>query len=107
MKNPTVRQAMFPYGMAKNEDGTWTFFNRSYKTVGTTTDDWSDWNDPKHKIAIKGLTAAKLKKLDVDDLGTGNRIYFYNDGCVPTHSAASLKAYLDKLAILIGLKAII
>lgn len=49
MRTPNVRQAVFPYGMAKNADGSWTFFNRLYKTVGTITEEWSEWDDPLQK----------------------------------------------------------
>lgn len=37
---PNARQALFPYGMARNPDGSWTFFNRNYKPVGVTSDEW-------------------------------------------------------------------
>lgn len=104
MRTPNVRQSMFPYGMARNPDGSWTFFNRHYKTVGTITDEWSEWDDPNHKMHMKGLGPSTLAKLDHDGLGTGDRIYFYDDGCNPENSTADMRAYLEKLRILIGLQ---
>jgi hypothetical protein len=104
MHNPNVRQSMFPYGMAKNPDGSWTFFNRHYKTLGTITRDWSEWDDPKHKLQIKGLGPATLKKLDIDGKGEGDRIYFYDDGSNPENGKAQMDAYLQRLRILIGLQ---
>lgn len=101
-----VRQAFFPYGMARNQDGSWTLFNRMYKPVGVVSEDWADWDDPGHKLKIKGLSAAKLAKLDVHELGTGNQIYFYNDEFNPEASASNLNLYLKKLAVLIGLQAV-
>jgi hypothetical protein len=95
---------MFPYGMAKNADGSWTFFNRLYKTLGTITEEWSEWDDPLHKMKLKGLGAATLAKLDCHKVGTGDRIYFYNDGSNPEISQANMSAYLDKMRILIGLQ---
>lgn len=68
MTNLNVRQAMFPYGMEKNPDGSWTFFNRKYKTLGTITDGWSEWNDPLHKMFITGLGPSTLAKLDCHGL---------------------------------------
>lgn len=91
--------------MARNRDGSWTFFNRNYKCLGTITDEWSEWDDPKHKMNIKGLGPANLAKLDVHGEGSGKTIYFYNDGCVPTASKANMDAYLSKLKLLMSLKA--
>jgi hypothetical protein len=104
MENPNVRQAMFPYGMAKNPDGSWTFFNRSYKTLGTITEEWSEWNDPQHKMFLKGLGPSTLASLDCHGVGNDDRVYFYNDGSIPETSAKHMDAYLKKLRILIGLQ---
>lgn len=105
MRSRNFRQAMMPYGMNKNPDGSWTFFNRDYKTLGTITDEWSEWDDPRHKLKLKGLGPATLKKLDHDNEGTGDRIYLYDDGCNPENSAADMKAYLERLKILMGCQA--
>lgn len=105
MSKPNFRQAMMPYGMNRNPDGSWTFFNRHYKALGTITEDWSEWDDPKHKLKLKGLGPATLKKLDTHGVGEGDRIYFYNDGTNPENSAADMKAYLAKLGILMGCQA--
>lgn len=101
--NPNVRQAMFPYGMAKNADGSWTFFNRHYKTLGTITDDWSEWDDPRHKMFLTGLGPSTIAKLDIHT-NESDRIYFYNDASNPENSAANMDAYLKKLRILIRLQ---
>lgn len=95
---------MCPYGMEKNPDGSWTFFNRGYKPLGVITDEWAEWDDPRHKLRLKGLGPATLKKLDVHQTGEGDRIYFYNDGTHPQSTAANMDRYLEKLRILIGLK---
>lgn len=103
MDNPNVRQAMFPYGMAENPDGSWTFFNRSYKTLGSVSEAWSDWDDPKHKMHLKGLGPATRKKLDIHGKGDEDRIYFYHDGTNPELGASHMKAYLERLRILLSL----
>jgi len=105
MENPNVRQAMFPYGMAKNPDGSWTFFNRHYKILGTITDAWSEWDDPHHKMFLTGLGPSTLAKLDIDGRGADDRIYFYGDASNPENSVANMDAYLKKLRILIRLQA--
>jgi hypothetical protein len=101
---PNPRQSIFPYGMSRNSDGTWTFFNRDYKPVGVVTNDWAEWDDPKHKLAIKGLGPATLRKLSYDGQDREGRIYFYDDGSNPELSPANLTAYLNKLKILLGLQ---
>lgn len=107
--NPNVRQAMFPYGMAKNPDGSWTFFNRHYKPLGTITGDWAEWDDPRHKMFLTGVGPTKLAKLSYtgkhdDDSHNDERVYFYNDMSNPELSKANMDAYLEKLRILIGLQ---
>jgi hypothetical protein len=99
-----VSRVMFPYGMEKNQDGTWTLFNRQYKPLGIISKDWEIWDDPKHKLSLKGLGPSTLLKLDVNGEGKANRIYFYNDGCVPTASAQGMNSYLEKMRILMGIK---
>lgn len=95
---------MFPYGMERRPDGAWLFFNRKYKPLGVVTSDWADWDDPRHKLRLKGLGPATLAKLDCDGKGIGDRIYFYNDGSNPESSAANMDAYLKKLRILLVLQ---
>ena len=99
-----VRRLMFPYGMAKNPDGSWTLFNRLYKPVGVISEEWEEWDTPKHKMKFKALRQPTLAKLDHRGEGTGDRIYFYNDGCIPTDSAKHMDAYLSKLRVLMALK---
>ncbi len=99
-----VRRLMFPYGMAKNPDGTWTLFNRRYKPLGVISQEWEEWDAPRHKMKLKGLRSPTLAKLDIRSDGTGDRIYFYNDGCVPTDSSKHMDSYLAKLRILMGLQ---
>jgi hypothetical protein len=104
MTAPNVRQAMFPYGMARNSDGSWTFFNRNYKTLGTISEDWADWDDPRHKMLLRGLDPSTMAKLNHEGVGKGGRIYFYDDGCNPENSAVDMDDYLERMRILIGLQ---
>ena len=97
------RRTMMPYGMSKNESGSWTFFNRNYKPVGVVSSEWAEWEDPRHVLRFKRIDRRTLKNLDIDGLGAGERIFFYNDATVPTSSTKAMRAYLDKLAILMGL----
>ena len=101
---PNARQALFPYGMARNPDGSWTFFNRNYKPVGVTSDEWAEWDDPRHKISLTGLGPATLAKLDYSGTGEGDRIHFYDDATNPETSPTNLKNYMEKLQILLKLQ---
>jgi hypothetical protein len=102
---PELRKLMFPYGIEKNPDGSWTVFNRQYKPVGVVTRDHAEWDDPRHKVRLKGLGPAKLRKLDIRGEGASDRIYFYNDATVPTSSAEGMARYLEKLKLLMSLEA--
>lgn len=104
MRTPSIRQSMFPYGMAMNADGTWTLFNRHYKVLGLRTDEWSEWDSPQHKMRLKGLGPATRAKLDWRGSGEGDRIYFYNDGCSPTNSKADMDKFLEKMRLLMSLE---
>lgn len=99
-----VRHIMFPYGMTRNDDGTWVLFNRNYKPVGLISEDHVDYNDPRHKMKIKGLSRATLAKLDIRGEGLGTQIFFYNDATTPESSASAMSAYLKRLEILIRLE---
>lgn len=103
MKN--VRHIIFPYGMNRNEDGTWLLFNRNYKPVGLITKEHVDYSDPRHAMKIKGLGQATLAKLDIRGEGTGDQIFFYNDATTPESSEAAMDAYMKRLRILIRLQA--
>jgi len=98
-----VRQAIFPYGMEMDEDGSWAFFNRSYKPVGMNTDEWINFNEYPVKFKLKGLGPSTRAKLDIHGKGTDVRIYFYDDATQPTLSAANMKAYLKRLEIIMRL----
>jgi hypothetical protein len=99
-----VRQAMFPYGMAQNPDGSWTFFNRKYKPLGVVASEHAEWDDPRHKIRLKGLSRAVLAKLDHKGVGSGERIYFNDDASNPARSASIWVRYAERLKLLTSLK---
>ncbi|MCK9385488.1 MAG: hypothetical protein M0Q15_12790 [Nevskia sp.] len=97
------RAVYFPYCIERQADGTWLVLNRHYKPVGFNTDDFITYEQFPVSAKLSGLGPAKLKKLSYSGVATGDRIYLYNDGCVPTHDAASMRAYLEKLKLLAGL----
>lgn len=99
-----IRQALFPYGMEMQVDGSWVFFNREYKPVGMNTEGWVDYNDHPVKFQLKGFGEAKRKKLRLKSNPDGKRIYFYDDATEPTSSAANMQSYLKKLETIMRLE---
>lgn len=102
-------ETLLPYGMQRMPDGAWLFFNRQYKPAGVVDQGaWEAWDDPRHKLVLKGLGPATLAKLDCSGRGgAGDRIYFYDDASSPALSEANMKAYLAKLRIVMGLRVVI
>jgi hypothetical protein len=98
-----VRAVYFPYCIEKCADGSWVLLNRNYKPIGFNTSEFINYSDYPVAMKIKGLGQSTLKKLSYKDEEPGDRVYLYNDGCIPTMSGAAMSAYLKKLEILLNL----
>jgi hypothetical protein len=100
-----------PYGMAKNNNGKWFFFNREYVPLG--------WNSSinKHKYHemnlpiytdYKGLAETELLKLASgvenaivrDENGKIEKVFFYNDKINPQNDAKYWPQYFEKIKLL-------
>ena len=90
----------------KEPDGSWVVVNRLYKPLGfTNSRDWVTYADHPITVRFKRLTQETMEKLSWQPLAAdADRIYLYNDGCVPTESASNLTAYLERLAVLMRLQ---
>lgn len=102
-----LRWVMFPYCLARLEDGTYIPLNRHYKPLGTFGEAWVKYEDHPH-FAVR-LTKAQIRRLAYSGSASPEPrgwIYFYNDGCIPTDSPKHMAAYLDRLACLMKLKVI-
>lgn len=99
-----LRAIILPYCLIRQADGRYVITNREYKPLGFMTEKWVDY--AQHPIAyrIKGLTEKKAAQLSARGEAKLDRIYLYNDGCVPTHSKQDMQAYLERLAVLASLK---
>ena len=93
----------FPYGMEKQPDGSWVLFNRHYKPVGFNTPDHIDYGAYPVSFDSRLVPSTKAK-LSWTGEDTGDRVFFYNDGCYPTASGANMKAYLGKMRLLMKLR---
>lgn len=103
METFDIRWAFMPYCIQRLADGRSILLNRSYKPVGMLSSDWVNYESHPSAIKVK-ITAATAKKLSATGSDDLDRIYLYNDGCVPTHDSASMRAYQERLAVLMALK---
>ena len=99
-----IRSVFLPYCVKRQEDGRYAVLNREYKPVGFWTRTHVTYEDHPVLVQIKGLTAARAARISYKGDTNIEVIYLYNDGCVPTESAANMTAYLARLAVLAKLE---
>lgn len=97
-----IRSAFLPYCITQVEEGCFVILNREYKPLGQVTRDGADYR--KHMVRIKGLTPAKARKISSRDSPDITSICLYDDGCIPTSSAANAEAYFRRLTVLMTLR---
>ena len=91
------------YCLKQVERGRYIKLNRDYKPLGMETRETVRYEDFP-LVSLQGLTpqiAATLSDRGSDDV---DAIHLYNDGCVPTHSATNMRAYLARIALLAKLE---
>lgn len=98
------RSVFLPYCLEKQPDGRYAVLNREYKPVGFYKKDFVRYAEHPVLVKLRGITKKKAALLSHDNDPDVGKIYLYDDGCVPTHSKANMKAYLAKLEILAKLK---
>lgn len=91
-----VRETLLPYCLQRQEDGRCFVLNRNHQPICHLN---NARTEVRHKFCLKGLGPATQRKLCVHGVG-GDRIYLYNDGCIPTASRDNWDKYQHKLAIL-------
>ena len=92
-----------PYCLIKQADGSYVICNRRYKPVGITRTDFVDYDEYPVKVRFKRqLSVVQAKALDWNGRDSVDRIFLYNDGCVPTDCDAHWKAYSKRLQRLAG-----
>lgn len=101
----TLRETHLPYCLKRQADGRYIVLNRHYKPLGFTSRDWVDYDAYPIAVALSGLTPATRSQLSHVPTTEPEFVFLYDDTCVPTKSAAHMRAYLAKLAILAKLKA--
>ncbi|MGH8237128.1 MAG: hypothetical protein ACREXP_08915 [Steroidobacteraceae bacterium] len=78
--------------------------NREYKPLGFRTKDSVNYAGYPICVKLRGLRAATGAKISYRGSPDLDVIYLYNDGCIPTDSAAHMTAYLKRLAVFAKLK---
>ena len=100
----SVRSRFMPYCIQRQDDGSFLILNREYQPLGFDRSGSSNYSDYPIAVSIQGLTPRIAEKLSYKGLCDVSRIFLYNDSCIPTSSAKNMKAYLEKLEILMKLK---
>jgi hypothetical protein len=91
------------YCLKRLSDGSYIALNRDYKPLGFARQPLVDYETAPGRFKFKrALRAAQITALSFDGNTSAERIYLYNDGCVPTASAAHWHAYSARLKRLAG-----
>lgn len=92
-----LRQTHFPYCLQRLDDGRYILVNRRYKPLGVQSNAWVTYETHPTAFPLKIIPTA-ARKLSYEGSADVDKIYLYNDGCVPTESAAHMKSYFHATA---------
>ena len=93
----SFRVLCLPYCLKRLEDGRYVALDRRYKPLGFTTQATVEYE--AYPIALRlRMTPKRAAALSFKGSDNTAMIHLYNDGCVPTASAAHMQAYLARLA---------
>lgn len=98
------RHQFLIYCLKRTADGRYAVLNRRYKPIGFGTMEWVNYEDYPILIKFKRLTAPTIIKLSSYGDPNADEIFLYSDKCIPTRSAAHMRAYLDRIALLAKLQ---
>lgn len=99
------RQVFLIYCLDRLPDGSYAALNRRYKPVGMTSSEWVNYEDFPVRFKFKrALSQAQIAALSYKGDTAPERIYLYNDGCIPTTSPSDWAAYAKRLSRLAGYK---
>jgi hypothetical protein len=94
------RAIFLPYCLDKQPDGRYVVLNRKYKPVGFLTKEHIEYPDYPICVKFKGLGEITAAKISFNGDSNMDRIYLYDDGCIPTNSSEYMADYLRRLEIL-------
>lgn len=94
------RYLFLPYCLLKQENGSYLVLNRNYKPLSFNTNDHLDYKAYPIETKFKNLTKNKAALLSWNKSTNLDKIFLYNDACIPIVSANHMNEYLKKLRIL-------
>ena len=94
------RRINLPYLLQRLKDGSWVELNREYKPLTVQEGVWIDYELFPFKRKIAEIPPKAREALAVDGDGSGDKLYLYHDGCIPTDSRKHLSAYRRRLNII-------
>ncbi|SDF22999.1 hypothetical protein [Phytopseudomonas seleniipraecipitans] len=97
MLKDELRHTHFLYCIDRQADGSYVLLNRNYKPLGFMTGEYVQYGEHPVGVKLKELGPRDAAKISYRGDESLERIYLYNDGCIPTDGAANMKAYLDRL----------
>lgn len=101
------RQLFLIYCLDRLEDGRYVALNRRYKPVGLTCTEWVKYEEFPVSFKFKrALSERQIAALSFNGDTSAERVYLYNDGCIPTDSPAHWATYSKRLALLAGYKVV-
>jgi hypothetical protein len=99
------RQLFLIYCLDRLPDGSYVALNRRYKPVGFNSTELVKYEDFPVGFKFKrALSAKQIAAISYKGDTSPDRIYLYNDGCIPTASAKDWAAYAERLERLAGCK---
>jgi len=99
------RQLFLIYCLQRLKDGRYVALNRRYKPVGLTSREWVNYEDFPVGFKFKrDLSERQITALSHKGDASADCIYLYDDGCIPTASAADWAAYSVRLGKLASYK---
>lgn len=104
MPKHDIRSTHMPYCLIRQASGGYVLVNRDYKPLGFTASRFETYANYPIEVSFKKLTPAVAAQLSYKGAPDLERIYLYGDSCTPSGDLDHIRAYLDRLAILMALQ---
>lgn len=102
-KTTSIRYIFLIHSLELQTDGFYVALNRQYQPL--SFDRVTGRKNQRVAVAFKfkrALSARQIRRLSFNADAAAERIYLYDDGCIPTASAAHWLAYSERLRRLAG-----
>lgn len=92
-----ARRLFLPYCVIRQGDGRYAVVNREYKALVDTNKHIDYATHAGCVVKLDRMSSVRAAKMSFKADRNVERIYFYDDGCVPTNSDADWSAYSKRL----------